>query len=83
MVTNFVFQADDTNADKNVSSAQIVGKCDSRKPKDSALYLVIITSFRECSRFLLALVTLVFFIMMILVTLPNSLFLEIPFKKIL
>lgn len=28
LVTVFVFQADDSNADKNVSSAQIVGKCE-------------------------------------------------------
>lgn len=27
LVTVFVFQVDDSNADKNVSSAQIVGKC--------------------------------------------------------
>lgn len=28
LVTMFVFQVDDSNADKNVSSAQIVGKCE-------------------------------------------------------
>lgn len=29
LVTVFVFQVDDVNADKNVSSAQIVGECES------------------------------------------------------
>lgn len=29
LVTIFVFQVDDLNADKNVSSAQIVGECES------------------------------------------------------
>lgn len=29
LVTVFVFQVDDINADKNVSSAQIVGECES------------------------------------------------------
>lgn len=40
VVTNFVFQADDTNADKNVSSAQIVGKCDSRSLKTQPFTLL-------------------------------------------
>lgn len=33
LITVFVFQVDDINADKNVSSAQIVGECESETLK--------------------------------------------------